>query len=365
MKKENKVNKTGFTLIELLIVVLIIGILSATALPMYRKSVEKSRVTDALTTMQAVAKSEHGWYLTNNDYTKDFANLDIDLIDENGEKANGESYDTVNYTFTLQDNAIKAERTNNEYTLYKMYEDPNIYCLPQDHYICEQFGWGVNRSLCNNINGAWSNKTGQCYNTPQERCADSETSATWQTSAGGFCGYDNQGYVEVGEFESCVMTGRPGYSGSDQTWRCQYSTFTGESSTCKGGNGSCYYSNFYNGAECLGGCYESHFYSGSSCINCGGGTFDGGSICYGNNQGTGGSCNGATFTNGSICYSNGPNACYGAKLYSGSKCMATQDNRVCNVTYYDDACCEGEYCPSNAPKCECPIGANGMHATSC
>ena len=147
-KEKNAVNKTGFTLIELLIVVLIIGVLTAVALPGYRKAVERSRVTDALTTMQAVAKSEHGWYLTNNDYTKDFANLDIDLIDENGEKAEGESYDTVNYTFTLQDNSIMAQRSNNEYTLYKMYEDPNIYCLPQDHYICEQFGWGVNRALC-------------------------------------------------------------------------------------------------------------------------------------------------------------------------------------------------------------------------
>ena len=104
----------GFTLIELLVLVLIIGILSAVALPAYRKAVEKSRVADALTTMQAVAKSEHSWYLAKGRYTDDFANLDIDLIDVDGERAEGESYDTVNYTFTLQDTAIKAERNNGE-----------------------------------------------------------------------------------------------------------------------------------------------------------------------------------------------------------------------------------------------------------
>lgn len=69
--------RNGFTLIELLVVVLIIGILSAVALPQYYNAVVKSRAVEALTALRALVNAEKIYYLANNAYTADITELDI------------------------------------------------------------------------------------------------------------------------------------------------------------------------------------------------------------------------------------------------------------------------------------------------
>ena len=60
--------KKAFTLIELLVVVLIIGILSAIALPQYTRSVEKSRATEAVMGVSALEKAIDIYLLENGGY---------------------------------------------------------------------------------------------------------------------------------------------------------------------------------------------------------------------------------------------------------------------------------------------------------
>lgn len=65
----------GFTLIEIMIVVAIISILAAVAIPSYQRSVQKSRRTDAKNALLDVAAKEERFFSTNNQYTATPANL--------------------------------------------------------------------------------------------------------------------------------------------------------------------------------------------------------------------------------------------------------------------------------------------------
>lgn len=69
----------GFTLIELLVVVLIIGILSAVALPQYEKAVRKSRLVEARTVLRALANAEDLYILAHGGATDWTSWDDLDI----------------------------------------------------------------------------------------------------------------------------------------------------------------------------------------------------------------------------------------------------------------------------------------------
>lgn len=106
----------GFTLIELLVVVLVIGILSAVALPQYQTAVERARATEALTQMSAVRgameryHSQHeAWPTANN-----FSALDVDIPEISSGVYGGKNFKITFNNDSSGDGYITAERTTNK-----------------------------------------------------------------------------------------------------------------------------------------------------------------------------------------------------------------------------------------------------------
>ena len=116
----------GFTLIELLVVVLIIGVLSAVALPQYQTAVERSRATEALTQMAAISDSLQRYHAQHEVWPSSFAKLDVDIptISANnnctqGAMADSKYYGGKNFCVKFSSNVITAERLrpNHSYKL--------------------------------------------------------------------------------------------------------------------------------------------------------------------------------------------------------------------------------------------------------
>ena len=72
-------NRKGFTLIELLVVVLILGILTAIALPSYLSSVNAGRMGAANTNARALATAVQSHAITNNAYDTTLTDYATDL----------------------------------------------------------------------------------------------------------------------------------------------------------------------------------------------------------------------------------------------------------------------------------------------
>jgi type IV pilus assembly protein PilA len=81
-------DRKGFTLIELMIVVAIIGILAAIAIPNFLKFQAKSKQSEAKTNLKAIYTAETGYYGENNTYNT-------------FDKVNWAPVGTARYTYTL------------------------------------------------------------------------------------------------------------------------------------------------------------------------------------------------------------------------------------------------------------------------
>ncbi len=120
----------GFTLIELLVVVLIIGILSAIALPQYQRAVARSRYQQLVVVGSALYQAVERYYIANGEYPTDWRDLDISV---GKASAQHDTNDTGNYHVTqgknfhctLRDYALGVVICRSDFS-----DVPEIYVRP-------------------------------------------------------------------------------------------------------------------------------------------------------------------------------------------------------------------------------------------
>jgi type IV pilus assembly protein PilA len=79
-----KKNEEGFTLIELLVVIIIIGILSAIALPSFLNQASKAKQSEGKTYVGSMNKGQQAFYTENDKFTDDIPALGVGIKTETG-----------------------------------------------------------------------------------------------------------------------------------------------------------------------------------------------------------------------------------------------------------------------------------------
>lgn len=77
IQNTNKTVHQGFTLIELLVVIIIVGVLSAIALPSFLNQTAKARGAEAKSGLGAINRSQQAYRFENQTFSNQVSNLDV------------------------------------------------------------------------------------------------------------------------------------------------------------------------------------------------------------------------------------------------------------------------------------------------
>ena len=152
MRRKN--TEKGFTLLELLVVVLIIGILAAIALPQYKMAVGKTKFSELKTITKALSGASQRYFLSHDVYTNNMNALDIELNLPN---------DISCYIWTNEEDKMCCNRKIFGYTV-RLYVDRNTgqfqSCFVENkdrdsksHKLCQlETGKNKNQADCSSKN---------------------------------------------------------------------------------------------------------------------------------------------------------------------------------------------------------------------
>lgn len=136
--------RKGFMLMELLVVVVILGILVAMAIPRYARSVRRAELAEGLSHGKSIYDAAVRYLSVNSVAPTAFNQLDVGFT---GTNIASNVFNDVNFTYTLTSDGVTAESDKGDYTLHFIFpsEDSNgvyapIACCPGDSWMCKTSG---------------------------------------------------------------------------------------------------------------------------------------------------------------------------------------------------------------------------------
>ncbi|WP_428898079.1 prepilin-type N-terminal cleavage/methylation domain-containing protein [Parelusimicrobium proximum] len=168
----HKRSSRGFTLIEIAVVVVIIAVLAALAVPAYQRSVERSKATEAATVLNKIRSEQEKMAAFSNTYADNFSQLSPVI---QGKRSSGTSIDSTNYTYHLRDvDGIKyaeaVPKSKYEYTIRtSLYNQTNLCAEGDDADLVKNLFKGCDlvcddivKAKCTSTGGSWTAESCSC-----------------------------------------------------------------------------------------------------------------------------------------------------------------------------------------------------------